>query len=70
MRDIESDKARNEADAAKLESKNAILASRCKAPSRRTVRERTLLLLRSEGRLRLGRVQTSFASALGLHCRS
>ena len=64
------DKARNEADAIRQKLKNAILASRCEASSRRTVRERTLLLLRSEGRLRLGRVQTSFASALGLHCRS
>ena len=32
--------------------------------------ERTLLLLRSEGRLHLGIVKASFAYALGLHCRS
>ncbi len=32
--------------------------------------ERTLLLLRSEGRLHLGRAKASFASALGLHCLS
>lgn len=39
----ELDKARNEADTARLELKNAILASRCEASKRKTARECTLV---------------------------
>lgn len=50
--------------------KKTFIGGGYEASSRRDREERTLLLLRSEGRLHLGRAKASFASALGLHCLS